>query len=63
MGFDSNQHINTINESRRKKVDSRTVRMAQTLMDHSPELARTIIMVPTCHFRHNPPWMGGTTFG
>ena len=27
--------------------------MARTLMTHSPEVARTIIMVPTCHFRHN----------
>ena len=24
--------------------------MAQILMAHSPGLARTIIMVPTCHF-------------
>ena len=37
--------------------------MAQTLMAHSPELARTIIMVHTGHFKHNPPWMAGTTLG
>ena len=35
--------------------------MAQTLMANSPELARTTIMVPTDHFKHNPPWMAGTT--
>ena len=33
--------------------------MAQTLMAHSPGLARTIIMAPTRHFMHNPPWMAG----
>ena len=32
--------------------------MARTLMAHSPGLARTIIMVPTCHFRHIlPGWV------
>ena len=30
-------------------------------MAHSPWLARTIIMVPTGHFMHNPPSMAGTT--
>ena len=34
--------------------------MAQTLMAHLPGLARSIIMVPTGHFMHNPPWMAGT---
>ena len=34
--------------------------MAQTLMAHSPGLARTMIMVHTDHFKHNPPWMAGT---
>ena len=34
--------------------------MAQTLMAHSPGLARTIIMVPTGHFLHNHPWMART---
>ena len=37
--------------------------MAQTLMAHSPWLARTMIMVPTGHFKHNPPWMAGTPLG
>ena len=37
--------------------------MVRTLMACSPGLARTIIMVPTGHFRHNPPLMGGTTLG
>ena len=37
--------------------------MAQTLMAHSPGLAGTIIMNPTGHFMHNPPWMAGTTLG
>ena len=32
--------------------------MAQTLMAHSPGLARTIIMVPTGHFRIiHPGWV------
>ena len=31
--------------------------MAQTLMAHSPWLARTIIMAPTGHFMHDPPWV------
>ena len=35
--------------------------MAQTLMAHSPGLARTIIMVPTGHFMQNQPGMAGTT--
>ena len=35
--------------------------MAQTLMAHSPGLARTIIMVRTGHFRHSPSRIGGTT--
>ena len=43
-------------------IHSRTS-MARTLMAHSPGLARTINMVPTGHFRHNPPWMAGTTPG
>ena len=34
---------------------------ARTLMAHSPGLARTIIMIPTCHFMHNSPWIAGTT--
>ena len=42
-------------------VYSRTS-MARTLMAHSPWLARTIIMVPTGHSMHIPPWMSGTTF-
>ena len=33
--------------------------MAHSLIAHSPGLARTIIMVPTGHFMHNPPWMAG----
>ena len=33
--------------------------MARTLMAYSPGLARTMIMVPTGHFKHNPPWMAG----
>ena len=39
--------------------------MARIMMAHSPELARTtcIIMVPSCHFMHNPPWMAGTILG
>ena len=38
--------------------------MAQTLMAHSPGLARTImIRVPTCHSMHYSPWMSGTTLG
>ena len=37
--------------------------MAQTLMAHSPGLARTIIMFPTGHFVHNPPWMARTSLG
>ena len=37
--------------------------MAQTLMAHLPGLARTIIMVPTGHLMHNPPWLAGTTLG
>ena len=37
--------------------------MARTLMVHSPGLARTMIMVPTGHFKHNLPWMAGTTLG
>ena len=37
--------------------------IARTLMAHSPDLARTISMVPTGHFRHNPPWICGTTLG
>ena len=37
--------------------------MARTLMAHSLWLARTITVVPTGHFRHNPPWMAGTTLG
>ena len=37
--------------------------MARTLMADSPWLARTIIMVPTNHFMHNPSWMAGTTLG
>ena len=37
--------------------------MAQTLMTDSPQLARTIIMVPTGHFMHIQPWMAGTTHG
>ena len=36
---------------------------SRTSMTHSPGLAGTIIMVPTGHFRHNPPWMGGTFLG
>ena len=36
--------------------------MARTLMFHSPGLARTIIMVPTGHSMHNPPWMARTIF-
>ena len=24
-----------------------------------PWLARTIVMVPTCHFMHNQPWIAG----
>ena len=31
-------------------------------MAHSPELARTMTMVPTGHLKHNPPWMAGTCF-
>ena len=37
--------------------------MAQTLMAHSPGLARTIIMFPKGHFMHKPTWMTGTTLG
>ena len=37
--------------------------MAQTLMAHSPWLARNIILVHTGQFMHNPPWMAGTTLG
>ena len=37
--------------------------MARTVMAHSPGLARTIIMVPTGHFIHNPSWMTETTLG
>ena len=37
--------------------------MAQTLMAHSPWLARTTIMVPTGCFMNTPPWMAGTTLG
>ena len=35
--------------------------IARTLIAHSPGLARNIIMVPTVHFSHNPPCMGGTS--
>ena len=35
--------------------------LTQTLMAHSPGLARTIIMVPLGHFMHNPSWMAGAT--
>ena len=35
--------------------------MAQTLMAHSPGLARTITMVPTGHLRQNLLRIGGTT--
>ena len=35
--------------------------MAQTLMAHSPGLARTMIMVSTGLLKHNPPWTAGTT--
>ena len=45
-----------------KRVDYSRTSMAGTLMAHSsPWLARTIIMVPTGHFMHNPPLMAGTT--
>ena len=37
--------------------------MVQTLIAHLPGLTRTNIMVPTGHFKHNPPWMAGTTLG
>ena len=37
--------------------------MAQTQMVLSPGLARTIIIVLTGLFMHNPPWMAGTTLG
>ena len=37
--------------------------MAQTLMTQLPWLPRTIIMVPTGHFMHDPPWVAGTTLG
>ena len=37
--------------------------MARTLIAHIPGLARTIIMVPSGHFMHKPPWMAGTTLG
>ena len=49
----------TIGRIRVKKYSR--ISMARTLMAHSPGLARTIIMVPTCYFRLNPPGMGGTT--
>ena len=46
-----------------KGLYSRTS-MAQTLMAHSPGLARTIIIVPTGNFMQNPTtWMAGTTLG
>ena len=35
--------------------------MAQTLMAHSPGLARTIIMVHKDHSMYKPPTMAGTT--
>ena len=34
--------------------------MAGTRMPHSPGLARTMVMVPTGHFMHYPPWMART---
>ena len=37
--------------------------IARTLMALSPGLAKTIILVPTCDFMHNSPWMAGNTFG
>ena len=43
-------------------TNSRTS-VSWTLMSHSPALARTIIMISTGHFLHNPPWMAGTTLG
>ena len=43
-------------------VYSRTS-MARTLMAQSSGLARTITMVPTGHFMHNPPWMAETILG
>ena len=49
-------------ELRRKSKYSRTS-MARTLIAHLPVLARAIIMIPTGHSMHNPPWMAGTTLG
>ena len=45
------------------KFKYRRTSMARTPMAHSPGLARTMIMVPTGHFKHNPSWMTGTTLG
>ena len=36
--------------------------MSQTLMADSPVLVRTISVVPTGHFMHNPLWMARTIF-
>ena len=39
------------------------ISMARSMKAHSPGLARTIIMVPTGHFMHNPPCIAGTSLG
>ena len=46
------------NKTRAKWGDNSVIyrtSMARTLMAHSPGLTRTMIMVPTEHFKHNPP--------
>ena len=50
-------------EKTRLLINYSKASMARTLMVHSPGLARTIFMVPTASFMHNPPWMPGTTIG
>ena len=60
---ESGQHLCSLLSERYTSQTCYSRTLMARMMAHSPGLARTIIMVPTGHFMHTPPWMTGIALG